>query len=49
MEDIELEKISEYIDENSKKGIPMTTKNKFKHILSIYSEHNFANTKHALY
>ena len=49
MEDIELEKISEYIDEKSKRGISMTTKNIFKHILSIYSEHNFTNTKHALY
>ena len=48
-DDIEWDKISEYIDEKCKKGIPVTTENIFMHILKIYPQHHFTTTKHALY
>ena len=49
IEDIDWDKISEYIDENRKKGIPVTTENIFQRILNLYSGINFNITKHALY
>ena len=49
IEDIEWDTILAYIEENRKKGIPVTTENIFKYILNIYSGHNFNIIKHALY
>ena len=49
IEDIDWNKISEYIDENRKKGIPVTTENIFQRILNLYKGSNFNITKHAVY
>ena len=43
--DIKWDKISEYIDENFKKGIPVTTEDIFIHILNIYPKHHFTNIR----